>query len=115
MPRAFPTVNFDLTRFGRCGNRTVAIKIAEATNVNESKMNAASVPNSPATNPPTAAPNVNITDQVTAAIAFAGTNSRSETIEGMTAVLAGSKKVENESWRTVSTYTSHLWSGRLTS
>jgi hypothetical protein len=44
-----------------------------------------------------AAPMVSITDQVTAAMAFAGTSSRSETIEGMAAVLAGSKNDENAS------------------
>ena len=60
-------------------------------------MNAVSVPNHPATNPPIAAPSVNIADQVTEAMALADRSSRSETIEGIAAVLAGSKKAENAS------------------
>jgi len=54
-----------------------------------------------------AAPSVNITDHVTDEIAFAGTSSRSETIDGTAAVLAGSKNVDKPSWQTVSTYT--IW------
>ena len=69
--------------------------MAEATNVRESRTNAALVPNKPVTKPPIAAPRVSITDQVTAAMALAGTNSRSETIDGIAAVFAGSKNVEN--------------------
>src|SRR6185503_4681887 len=103
MPSAFITVNFDFGRGGRLGNRTRMIKSAEATKVSESSTNAASVPNQPATNPPMTAPMVNIADQVTEAMAFAGTSSRSETIEGIAAVLAGSKNAEKASWKTVST------------
>ena len=79
------------------------ISKADARNVNESSMKAASVPNHPATKPPIAAPSVNIADQVTEAMAFAESNSRSETIEGIAAVFAGSKKAENASWKTVRT------------
>ena len=43
-----------------------------------------------------------------AAMALAGTNSRSETIEGMAAVFAGSKNVEKASCKTVRRYTSHI-------
>ena len=50
-----------------------------------------------------AAPSVNIADHVTDEIAFAGTSSRSETIDGTAAVLAGSKNVESPSCKTVST------------
>ena len=108
MPRALPTVNFVFGRSTRFGKRTVEISIADATKVSESRIKAALVPNDPATNPPRAAPSVSITDQVTEAIAFAGTNSRSETMEGIAAVFAGSKNVENASCKTVSTYTSHI-------
>jgi len=80
-----------------------AISIAETTNVNESRMKATLVPNQPATNPPIAAPIVSIADQVTDAIALAETSSRSETIEGIAAVLAGSKKAENANCKTVRT------------
>ena len=52
------------------------------------------MPNQPVTTPPIAAPSVSITDQVTEEMAFAETSSRSETIEGITAVFAGSKKVD---------------------
>src|ERR1041385_9425102 len=112
MARALPIVSLVFGRSTRLGKRTVEISIADATNVSESSTNAALVPNDPATNPPMAAPRVSITDQVTEAIAFAGTNSRSETMEGIAAVFAGSKNVENASCKTVSTYTSHIWSGR---
>src|SRR5262249_57209755 len=104
----------DFARAGRFGNLTLQMSIAEATKVSESRIKAASVPNQPATNPPTAAPSVSITDQVTAAIAFAATSSWGATIEGIAAVLAGSKNAENASCRIVRTYTSHIWSGRRT-
>ena len=42
-----------------------------------------------------------MTDQVTEEIAFAATNSRSETRDGIAAVFAGSKKVERPSCSTV--------------
>jgi hypothetical protein len=45
---------------------------------------------------------VSITDQVADETALAATSWRPETIDGMTAVLAGSKKVEKTSCRTVS-------------
>jgi hypothetical protein len=108
MPTAFATVSFDFSRAGRFGKRTRLIKIAEARNVSESRMNAAFVPNNPVTTPPMAAPVVNMIDHVTDAMAFAGSNSRSETMDGMAAVFAGSKKAENASCKTVSTYTSHI-------
>ena len=92
-----------LGRAARFGNVTLAISRADAINDTESRMKAASVPNQPETKPPSAAPRVNITDQVTEAIAFAESNSRSETIEGMAAVLAGSKKAEKASCNTVRT------------
>src|SRR5436305_12444435 len=103
MPNTFSTVGLDFTRGGRCGKLTLPIRIAEAIKVRESRINAAFVPNSPVTKPPIAAPSVSITDQVTAAMALAGTNSRSETIDGIAAVFAGSKNVENASWKTVRT------------
>src|SRR5688500_10699111 len=111
MPTALATVSFVFSRAGRLGKRTRLIKIAEATNVSESSTNAAFVPNNPVTTPPIAAPVVNMIDHVTDAIAFAGSNSRSETIDGMAAVLAGSKNAENASCNTVSTYTSHIGAG----
>src|ERR1700681_679580 len=92
MPRALPIVSRAFGRGGRLGIRTLAMSAAEATNVNESSTNATFVPNHPATNPPIAAPSVNITDQVTDAIAFAESNSRSETIDGIAAVLAGARR-----------------------
>src|ERR1041384_4309202 len=103
MPRALPTVNLVFGRSARFGKRTVEISIADATNVSESSTNAALVPNDPATNRPKAAPSVSITDQVTEAIALAGTSSRSETIEVNAAVFAGKKNVENTSCKTVTT------------
>src|SRR6266849_7606409 len=102
IPSALPMVTFAFSRGGRFGKRTLEIKSADATNESESSTNAALVPNQPATNPPIAAPEVNITDQVTEAIAFAESNSRSETIEGIAAVLAGSKNAENANCKTVS-------------
>src|SRR5882672_11846810 len=108
MPSALPTVSFALTRAGRLGIFTLKISSADATKVSESSTKATSVPNQPATNPPIAAPSVSIADQVTDAIALAGNNSRSETIEGMAAVLAGSKNVEKANCMTVRTYTSHI-------
>src|SRR5205085_12501651 len=101
MPNIFPTVALDLTRDGRCGKLTLPIRIAEAMKVRESKTNAAFVPNNPVTTPPIAAPRVSITDQVTAAMALAGTNARADTIDGIAAVFAGSKNVENASCKTV--------------
>src|SRR5438128_9801252 len=103
MPRAFPIVSFVFGRGGRFGKATLAINIAEATNDSESRMKAALVPNQPATNPPIAAPRVSIADHVTDEIALAESNSRSETIEGIAAVLAGSKNAEKASCKTVST------------
>src|SRR5438034_6918883 len=100
MPSALPTVSFAFSRTGRLGKCTLAIKSAEATNESESSTNAAFVPNQPATNPPMAAPSVSITDHVTEAMALAASNSRSDTIEGIAAVLAGSKKAENASCKT---------------
>ena len=72
-------------------------------NVSESRMKATLVPNQPATKSTDSRANVSIADQVTDAIAFAETNSRSETIEGMAAVFAGSKKAENANCKTVRT------------
>src|SRR5205814_255190 len=103
MPKTFPTVALLFTRRGRCGKLTLPIRIAEATKVSEYKMNAALVPNNLVTTPPTVATSVSITDQVTVVMALAGTNSRSETIDGIAAVFAGSKNVENASWKTVRT------------
>ena len=80
----------------------IAISAAESRYVSASRMKATSVPNHPVTTPPIAAPSVSIADQVTEEIAFAATSSRSETIEGITAVLAGSKNVESASCSTVS-------------
>src|SRR2546426_675150 len=97
MPSAFAIVSFTFSRGGRLGKVTLAISIADATNDNESRTKAALVPNQPATNPPSAAPRVSIADHVTDAMALAGSSSRSETIEGMAAVLAGSKKAEKAS------------------
>src|SRR5438132_13178621 len=102
MPSALAIVTFVFSRAGRLGKLTLAISNAEPTNDNESRRKAALVPNHPATNPPRAAPRVNIADHVTEAIALAGINSRSDTIEGIAAVLAGSKKAEKASCITVS-------------
>src|SRR5713226_2810393 len=101
-------VSFAFARGGRFGKLTLAISAAEATNDSESSTKAAFVPNQPATKPPSAAPSVSMADQVTEAMALAGSSSRSETIEGIAAVLAGSKKAENASCKTVRTYTSHI-------
>ena len=103
MPRARPTVSLLFSRGGRFGMRTLAISAAERRYVIASRMKATSVPKYPVTTPPIAAPIVSIADQVTEEIAFAATSSRSETIEGMIAVLAGSKKVESASCTTVRT------------
>src|SRR5712692_11114377 len=108
MPSAFAIVSFACGRGGLFGKLTLAIKTADATNESESSTKAALVPNQPATKPPSAAPSVSIADQVTEAMAFAGSSSRSETIEGTAAVLAGSKNAENASCKTVRTYTSHI-------
>src|SRR5260370_32035281 len=114
MTSAFQIGSFAFGREARLGKRTLAISSADATKVNESSTKATFVPNQPATNPPIAAPRVNIADQVTDAIALAGSNSRSETIDGMPAVLAGSKKAENANCITVRTYTNHIRSSRQT-
>src|SRR5438552_8998831 len=108
MPTAFAIVSLAFARGGRFGKLTLAINPADAMNVRESSTKAALVPNQPATRPPSAAPSVNIADQVTDEMAFAGSSSRSETIEGIAAVLAGSKNAENASCKTVRTYTSHI-------
>src|SRR5437764_15438193 len=108
MPSALLIINLALTRGGRLGKVTLANRIAEATNESEYRMNAAFVPNQPVTKPPNAAPSVSIADHVTEAMALAASNSRSDTIEGIAAVFAGSKKAENANCKTVSTYTSHI-------
>src|SRR5262252_8465244 len=97
IPRAFPSESFAFGRAWRLGKCTLAINTAEARKVSESRTKAALVPNHPVIKPPIAAPIVNIADQVTEAIAFAGRSSRFETIDGIAAVFAGSKKVENAS------------------
>ena len=102
-PSAFAILSLAFSRGARLGKRTLAIRSAEATNETESRMKATFVPNQPATKPPIAAPSVSIADQVTDAMAFAESSSRSATIDGIAAVLAGSKKAENASCKTVST------------
>src|SRR4030095_4554172 len=103
MPKTLPKVSFVFGRGGRLGKWIEAMKTAEARKVTESRIKAAVAPKNPVTTPPTAAPKVSITDQVTEEMALAGSNSRSETIEGTDAVRAGSKKVEKVSCSTVST------------
>src|ERR1700674_3715363 len=97
MPSAFAIVSFAFVRGGRFGTLTLAINPSDAMNAKESSTKAALVPTQPATKPPSAAHSVSIADHVTDEIAFAGSNSLSETIEGTAAVLAGSKNAENAS------------------
>ena len=73
------------------------------------------MPQVPATNPPSAAPNASITDQVVALTALAVPSSREETMSGRMALRAGKKNPPKASWMAVSVYNSQTSCGSRTS